>query len=124
MCLCNSLKKLSISFRENDHIVMERAFFITFSDLSIDVAIEEGNHLRELTVRPGSDRTFSVMSKTPQYASMMETIQPYRDQLMQAKKQLQDALEGGTTSHPVPVTSSQAKDVLELKENLSRVRPL
>lgn len=99
-------------------------FYITFSDLSIDVAIEEGNHLRELTVRPGSDRTFSVMSKTPQYASMMETIQPYRDQLMQAKKQLQDALKGGTTSHPVPVTSSQANDVLELKENLSRVRPL
>ena len=55
---------------------------------------------------------------------MMETIQPYRDQLMHAKKQLQDALKGGTTSHPVPVTSYQAKDVLELKENLSRVRPL
>lgn len=55
---------------------------------------------------------------------MMETIEPYRDQLMQAKKQLQDALKGGTTSHPVPVTSSQSNDVFELKENLSRVRPL
>ena len=90
------------------------------SDLSLDVAIEEGNHLRELTVRPETDRTFSVMSKKPLYAPMMETIQPYREKLMQAKRQLDDAWKGETSSQPV-VTSSQTNDVLELKENLSRV---
>lgn len=89
-------------------------------DLSLDVAIEEGNHLRELTVRPETDRTFSVMSKKPLYAPMMETIQPYREKLMQAKRQLDDAWKGETSSQPV-VTSSQTNDVLELKENLSRL---
>ena len=51
---------------------------------------------------------------------MMETIKPYHDKLIQAKKQLDEAWKGETGPQPV-VTGSQANDVLELKENLSRV---
>ena len=58
------------------------------------------------------------MSKKPVYGPMMETIKPYRDKLIQAKRQLDEAWKGET----VPVmTSSQTNDVLELKESLSRV---
>lgn len=51
---------------------------------------------------------------------MMETIKPYRDKLIQAKRQLDQAWKGETASVPV-VTSSQPDDVHELRENLSRV---
>ena len=60
------------------------------------------------------------MSRKPLYVPMMETIKPYRDKLIQAKKQLDGAWNGEATSQPV-VTSSQPDDVLELRENLSRV---
>jgi len=89
-------------------------------DLSLDVALEEGDHLNELSLRPEYDRTFSVMSRKPLYAPMMETIKPYRDKLIQAKRQLDQAWKGETASVPV-VTSSQPDDVHELRENLSRV---
>lgn len=89
-------------------------------DLSVDVAIEEGNHLSEMTVRPKNDRTFSVMSKKPQYGPMMETIKPYREKLMQAKRELENAWKGETAVQSV-VTGNQTNDVLELKESLSRL---
>ncbi|KAL9979494.1 hypothetical protein ACROYT_G017168 [Oculina patagonica] len=89
-------------------------------DLSLDAALEEGNHLNELSLRPEHDRTFSIMSKKPVYAPMMETIKPYRDKLIQAKRQLDEAWKGEMTSQPV-VTSSQPDDVHELRENLSRL---
>ena len=60
------------------------------------------------------------MSKKPMYAPMMETIKPYRDKLIQAKRQLDEAWKGEITSQPV-ITSSQPDDVHELRENLSRV---
>ncbi|KAJ7357572.1 Proto-oncoprotein DBL [Desmophyllum pertusum] len=88
--------------------------------LSLDVALEEGNHLNDLSSRPEHDRTFSVMSKKPLYAPMMETIKPYRDKLMQAKRQLDEAWKGESALQPV-VTSSQPDDVHELRENLSRL---
>lgn len=95
-------------------------FFTIFSDLSLDAALEEGDHLNELSLRPEHDRTFSVMSRKPLYAPMMETIKPYRDKLIQAKRQLDGAWKGEATSQPV-VISSQPDDVHELRENLSRV---
>ena len=51
---------------------------------------------------------------------MMETIKPYRDRLIQAKRQLDEAWKGETAAVPV-VTSSQPDDVHELRENLTRV---
>ena len=91
-----------------------------FSDLTLDAALEEGHQLNELSLRPEHDRTFSVMSKKPLFSPMMETIKPYRDKLIQAKRQLDEAWNGETASQPV-VTSSQPDDVHELRENLSRV---
>lgn len=96
-------------------------FFTKLSGLSLDAALEEGNHLNELSLRPEHDRTFSIMSKKPVYAPMMETIKPYREKLIQAKRQLDEAWKGEMTSQLV-VTSSQPDDVHELRENLSRVR--
>ena len=58
------------------------------------------------------------MSRKALYAPMMETIKPYREKLIQAKIQLDQAWKGETV--PV-VTSSQPDDVHELRENLSRV---
>lgn len=52
---------------------------------------------------------------------MMETIKPYREKLIQAKRQLDEAWKGEMTSQPL-VTTSQPDDVHELRENLSRVR--
>ena len=95
-------------------------FFLICSDLTLDSALEEVHHLNELSLRPQHDRTFSVMSKKPQFAPMMETIKPYRDKLIQAKRQLDEAWNGKISSQPV-VTSSQYDDVHELRENLSRV---
>ena len=60
------------------------------------------------------------MSRKPLYVPMMETIKPYRDKLIQAKQQLDQAWKGETAAAPV-VTSSQPDDVHELRENLSRV---
>ena len=51
---------------------------------------------------------------------MMETIKPYRDKLIEAKRQLDQAWKGETAAVPV-VISSQPDDVHELRENLSRV---
>ena len=73
-----------------------------------------------MTVRPKNDRTFSVMSKKPQYGPMMETIKPYLEKLMQAKRELENAWKGETAVQSV-VTGNQTNDVLELKESLSRV---
>ena len=94
------------------------SIFCNFSDLTLDAALEEGDRLNELSLRPEYDRTFSVMSRKALYAPMMETIKPYRDKLIQAKRQLDQAWKGETV--PV-VTSSQPDDVHELRENLSRV---
>jgi len=96
------------------------SIFCNFSDLTLDAALEEGDRLNELSLRPEYDRTFSVMSRKALYAPMMETIKPYRDKLIQAKRQLDQAWKGETASVPV-VTSSQPDDVHELRENLSRV---
>ena len=101
-------------------ITGKEIFFYNVSDLSLDVALEEGDHLNELSLRPEYDRTFSVMSRKPLYAPMMETIKPYRDRLIQAKRQLDEAWKGETAAVPV-VTSSQPDDVHELRENLTRV---
>ena len=60
------------------------------------------------------------MSRKPLFAPMMETIKPYRDKLIEAKRQLDQAWKGETAAVPV-VTSSQPDDVHELRENLSRV---
>ena len=97
------------------------SIFCNFSDLTLDAALEEGDRLNELSRRPEYDRTFSVMSRKALYAPMMETIKPYRDKLIQAKRQLDQAWKGETV--PV-VTSSQPDDVHELRENLSRVSTL
>ncbi|PFX33495.1 Actin, nonmuscle [Stylophora pistillata] len=89
-------------------------------DLTLDAALEEVHRLNEMSLKPQHDRTFSVMSKKPQFAPMMETIKPYRDKLIQAKRQLDEAWNGNIASQPV-VTSSQTDDVHELRENLSRL---
>lgn len=60
------------------------------------------------------------MSKKPLYGPMMETIKPYRERLLQAKRQLDDAWKGEPSLQSV-AAGNQAKDVLELKESLSRV---
>lgn len=84
------------------------------------MAIEEGNHLSEMTARPEREKTFSVMSKKPLYGPMMETIKPYRERLLQAKRQLDDAWKGEPSLQSV-AAGNQTNDVLELKESLSRV---
>ena len=73
-----------------------------------------------MTARPETDRTFSVMSKKPLYGPMMDTIKPYREKLMQAKRQLDEAWKGESGLQPI-VTNTETNDVLELKESLSRV---
>lgn len=60
------------------------------------------------------------MSKKPLYGPMMDTIKPYREKLMQAKRQLDDAWKGESGLQPI-VTNAETNDVLELKESLSRV---
>jgi len=89
-------------------------------DFSLDVVIEEGNHLSEMTVRPEREKTFSVMSKKPLYGPMMETIKPYRERLLQAKRQLDEAWKGEPNLQSV-AAGNQTNDVLELKESLSRL---
>ena len=103
-----------------NQLVKTLIVFYNFSDLTLDAALEEGDHLNEMSLRPEYDRTFSVMSRKALFAPMMETIKPYRDKLIQAKRQLDQAWKGETASVPV-VTSSQPDDVHELRDNLSRV---
>ena len=51
---------------------------------------------------------------------MMDTIKPYREKLVQAKRQLDEAWKGECGVQPI-VTGTETSDVLELKESLSRV---
>ena len=60
------------------------------------------------------------MSKKPLYGPMMETIKPYRERLLQAKTQLDEAWKGEPNLQSV-AAGNQTNDVLELKESLSRV---
>ena len=82
--------------------------------MSLDVALEEANHLHELATRPGKNDMFKAMSNKALYTPMVESIKLYLDQLLQAKRQLDEVWKGESGKQ-------QTIDVMEVRESISRV---